>query len=359
MKALLPVLFWCMSVTHVIAQQIQFNLDLSNPHTTLKLLQADRLDDAGIRGLMALPTTPKLLRKLNIDSLDMVSALKKAKAGEKPNAKEARLQYDMIVQNLDSMAVFIKTVEANKDRLSRDLQASLGPYFPPETKLTVNIYAMLGGWATGYTFGERDEFFISLQKLQLDYNVLYSIAEHELFHNAQSAYFTDNSFQERLDSLGLSADLTVLGMLENLWSEGSASYIANPDKYEQTKGIVASFRPFQENEQRMGQAYYLFDHLLVDAYHNPERDFDRLYGVFFSSNWDEVGYYMGYQMLNRLSKGKSEAEKAAMIQRYLKANPLTFMRDYIALTRVPENNYYQFSKEFERIVERLALMAGL
>jgi hypothetical protein len=44
---------------------------------------------------------------------------------------------------------------------------------------------------------------------------------------------------------------------------------------------------------------------------------------------------------------------------YLKSNPLTFMRDYITQTKVPVNNYHQFSKEFERIVERLELRAGL
>lgn len=333
-------------------------MDLTNPKITLELLRAKSITDQDIRKLMVLTTTPKLLRKLGIDSLDMVSALKKARVRQKPNDKEMRLQYDLIVGNLDSLTTFLDTIKKNAGMLSQDLAASLGNYFPPKTDREVTIYGMMGGWSTGYTFGEPDEFFVLLQKLEFDYNVFYATTEHELFHNVQSANYNENSFLTRLNDSGLKGDLTAMLLLTDLWQEGSASYIANAEKYVQTPGIITSFKSFQENENRMYQLDFLFDRMLVDAYHQPDPDYDRMYGLFFSSNWNELGYYLGYRMIKRLADGKSEEEKVSMIKRYLKAYPTQFVMDYIALTKAEKekHGYYQFSAEFEKIVQRLNFM---
>ena len=345
--------------TSIFAQPVQFKLDLTNPKVTLKLFQAEDINDEDIRELMLLPTTPKLLRKLGIDSLTMVSALKKARAGQKPDNQEARLEYDMIVENLDSLADFVSTVEANTEELLTNLNESLGDYFPVGTNVTITIYGMMGGWANGYTFGDVEEFFMSLQKLDFDYNVLYALAEHELFHNVQSASYDINPFLNQLDSMGLKNDFTIMRLFNNLWQEGSASYMARSEKYEQTDKIIAYFQSFQSNARRMGQLTYLIDRLMVNAYQQSDPNFARIYQLLFGYEWNELGYYFGYRMLNRLVAGKSEEERKATIRYYLQERPTLFILDYITLTK-PENNEYnynQFSDEFIRIVERLDYMA--
>lgn len=348
-------------MTNTFAQQVQFRLDLTNPKVTLELFQAEDIDDKDIERLMSLSTTPKLLRKLAIDSTTMVTALKKAKAGQEPNHEEARLEYDKVVENLDSLIDFVNTVEASAEKLSEGLNDSLGYYFPEDANVNITIYGMMGGWAKGYTFGDAKEFFVSLQKLDFDYNVLYALAEHELFHNAQSANYDIEPFLTQLDSLGLKSDLAVMRLFNLLWQEGSASYIARSEKYEQTDGIVAYFESFQSNTQRMSQLTYLFDRLVVDAYRQTDPKFSRIDGMLFSSNWNELGYYFGYRILNRLSVGKSEQAMKAAIKHYLQNHPTLFILDYITLTKSENNeyNYHQFSEEFIQIVKRLNYMVEL
>ena len=335
-------------------QEVKFRFDFENADQTLKLLQSENLDSAELSTLMRLPTTAFLLRKLQIDSSTMVSALKKAKAGEEANDEEARLQYGQVVDELDSLTVYIADVKHRSQDFQQQLSATLGSYFPGGSTSEITIYPMLGGWATGYVFGdEADKFFVSLQKLSLDQIVFYAIAEHELFHVVQRANYNLSPYFEHLDSLGLGEDAAVLANLYNLWLEGSATYMSRPDKYEGTPGIQAQFAPLLRNYQRIGLSYFVVDRLTTDIYNLPEDKLRLADAALFSPSFDEVGYFVGWQMLRALLRDKTEDEKSNLIKYYLSVSPTYFVLDYIKFAKDSTYDYYKFSASFEKAVVRL------
>ena len=336
------------------AQNVQFNVDISNSVQTLELLQNQEIQVQDLTALFALPTTEYLLRKLALDSTELVSALRKAKEGMEPDSKEARLQYDKIIDNIDSISTFVEQIDKESSDLVKYLNDSLSQYFPDQTNTEVVIHVMLGGWATGYTFDDLpNEFFVSIQKIPLDMEVLYALCEHELFHNIQAASYTIASEVAQLDSLGLIADAVVLSHLNNLWREGSATFIAEPTKYRQSPGIVKYFESNLRNTSRVTQAYFILDRMTVDAYESGGPKPNTLYQTFFSPAFDQVGYYIGSHMLQSIMDGLSDQERMSKLKFYLQHSPTYFVLDYVSLSNKFPQNHYRFSKEFITITKRL------
>ena len=70
--------------------------------------------------------------------------------------------------------------------------------------------------------------------------------------------------------------------------EGTAEYIADPQKAIQSKAIKENWEHMRVNENRLQGIGYLFDRMLLDVYYNPDKaDVDQVYSLFFYWNWNK------------------------------------------------------------------------
>jgi hypothetical protein len=98
----------------------------------------------------------------------------------------------------------------------------------------------------------------------------------------------------------------------------------------------------------MADNFYLAERLILDAYANPEKsDPAKIYTILFDWNWNNPGYAMGKWITQSLVN----AYGPSAINKYLAADPMIFLQDYIALAKAEPAKYlYNFSETFEKML---------
>jgi hypothetical protein len=339
------------------AQNISISFDFSNAEKVLEILKKNKLSEEDKKQFLNLPATQGAIKKLQTNNDTTISALQKAINGVPGTKLEKRFSYQYIKENADSLRSFIKELNDNKQTLEQTLAHTLSDYVPEGKKMHITIYGILSGNSAGFTFGEDSTFYIGLQLYKNDMNATMESCKHELFHNIQSASYNNSwNIISALNNKTTKGASNVYYLLNSLYMEGTAEYIADPQKAIQSKVVKENWKLMQLNENRLQDIGYLFDRMILDVYHNPDSvDANKTYGLFFYWNWQSPGYYLGKEITKSLVNKYGEL----VLKKYLKSDPTQLILDYIKLSKEePGKVPYVFSASFERTIHEVVAKAN-
>jgi hypothetical protein len=335
------------------AQQISIQFDFSNATTTLRLLQKSTLTEADVTELLSLPGTKALLQKIKSHPDTARTALTRVIQGLPSTQQGQNFGYRRIKRDMDSLQLFISTLEQQKQSIANVVTQALIPYVPAGKTMNITVYGTLGGYSSAYTLGNDSHFYLGLQFYKNDVTGVVESCKHELFHNLQAASYNSNSVKNYVSSkdkgLGYAYSL-----LNYLFKEGSAEYIADLRKTASVSPYVKElWEHMAVNEDRTADAFYLVERTILDAAQNSSTiDFNKTYNLLFSWQWNNPGYFVGYSMTKSLTAACGET----ILKKYLATDPVQFVLDYIELTKTRKDLApFAFSAAFEKAVQELAV----
>lgn len=331
------------------AQEISIRFDFTQARTTLSLLGQDALHADELASFLKLPATQALLRKVGSPADSLTLALQKTISGQKQTpAALFKFQYAGIYQDLPGLTRFVNALETTKDSMEHYLIAKFKPYLKPQQQLEVTVYGLMGSFSGGWTeANDPHHFYLGLHFKPYDVAGTLLTCEHELFHNIQALnYQGADQVYERFNSLkpGMGAAYYLLYFL---YREGSAEFVADQERASaNSASVLKSYEHFAVNKSRLQECFYLTERSLLDWSHRDsldEAEFQRSYSILFDWNWNNPGYFVGYEMMKALVAANGEA----YLKQSLGRDPLYFLADYIALGRKGRKLPYQFSAELE------------
>lgn len=334
------------------AQTINLSIDFTNADETIRILRQQRNPNLGdLTVFKDLHATIAIARKVNLTTDTAISAIRKVLNGVALTEMEKRFQYEFIRENLDSLELFVKFIKLNQSVIINTLKTSFSAYIPDGKDLTVKIYMVLGGFSAGWTFSDPTAFYVGLRWFKNDFTSIIETCKHEIFHNVQSMWYDSRTVHKELEKKSVNL-AGAYYLINSLFKEGTASYIADLSKLDKsTPHIKELWDHMQVNISRTPQNFVLADKLLLSAFNSKEFNTStllNLYNIIFGWEWNNPGYYMGYQMCNELmlAYGKDR------INYYLKMDPTYFLLDFIELSKNKKLNY-QFSEELETAVRHI------
>lgn len=325
--------------------------DIENARGTLALLGSKHVSEKQLDNWLASAGTRALISKLKSTPAIARSAMIKAIENKKADADENKYQYAHIRQQLDSMQLFLDRLAMVADSITRAICEELRP-FRSSGNDTVILYGLMGGYSAGFAFtNNKSAFYMGLHFYKGDITGVAVSAKHELFHTIQAAEYHYEPVMENLRQTD-SAWEAPYYLLRHLFLEGSAEFVADNEPYLKTSPYLRREREHGVvNTYRHEAVFYLIEHLLLDAFHQPSlMDFGQLYSILFDWNWNNPAYYAGKYMMAALVKEYG----TGYLQKSLRRDALYFIRDYIQLAgsgRVKEA--YSFSAEFKQLVDAM------
>ena len=338
-----------MILTVAIKAQLVVTLDFSNMEQTIAFLKKPSPSKEDIDQMVASPGVQTIIRKIRSnDSIARVT-LEKVSKGIKTSGKENDFQYGFIKSKLPEMEAFMQRLKDNRQVILDSINALSG-YMPAGKKMPVKVVFLTGGYSAGFTFGDNDVFYIGAHQYQNDVTGIINTCQHEMFHTIQSLLYDRSGVMKKLEAAKELPALYAYFLGLNIFVEGSAEYVADIDKLDQsTPYMKEQAEHANVNKYRMNDNFYLLEKILMDAYNNNEKtNIDIYYSILFDWNWNNPGYQVGKLMTAALTR----ANGPGALKKYLSADPMIFLQDYIKLAKADPKAYpYGFSDEFGKMVD--------
>lgn len=234
----------------------------------------------------------------------------------------------------DSIAIITNRIESNLLPFSNQLKTG-----------SIKVFFILGGNSDGYTTDDST-FYLELQFFGDDIEGIINIVTHEVYHIIQQRNF------EKINKISSSlsaTDKTTLLIAQNIYLEGSATYVANPLTIPNPKKYALfQQEKLERNLDRIKESFYLFEALLMKA-SSKNADGDLLYNIGYGGEWDSPLYFVGFAICNTM---ENKYDKY-YIKKYLTESPISFLVDYISLYKKNSDIKYRFSTETEIIIFKL------
>lgn len=349
--------FCCFTFCSLIGMgQVELSFDYSNADSTIEFLKKKNTSTAEINAFLSTNGVKAIIKKIKSNDSTGLVVLNKLSEGKKLSGRENDFQYEFIQSNLAAMENFVQAVKAY-EQVIRDSVQSLAAFLPAGKKLPVKVCFLLGGYSSGFTFSDPGVFYVGMHQYKYDVKSIVNTCQHEIFHNVQNLYQDRMPLLKKLESDNDLPSLYAFYLLQNFFTEGTAEYVADIDKADPTSPNIKLHREHAAvNNYRMAENFYLADKLLTDAYDDPERsDPGMAYGILFDWNWNNPGYAMGKLM----TKALTEAYGQHVLKKYLKENPLQFIKDYIVLAKKDPKKYpNNFSEKFEKMIDEVLKKTG-
>jgi hypothetical protein len=324
--------------------QLDLTFDYSNPDLTLSYLankKSVNMDD-----LLANHGTQAILKKIHMDETEARKVLESAHSA---SPLKSHYQLSVLMKEQEQLRKLVATLKSNDSALRETVTSVLAKYVPSNRKLPVTVHYILGGYSSGFTFGDDAHLYIGLHHYQLDVSGIENTCLHEVFHNVQRANYDLNTITKELQSKDLGLTYAYV-LLAHMFMEGTADFVADFRKLEETPSIKEQKDRAAVNNGRASDVFYLVSQLVVQARQKPESiDLNAHYSILMDWAWHNPGYFAGYKMTEALVN-KSTREDA--LKHYLGKDPVHFFADYITLSR-NQNSNLQFSAEFEGVVNEL------
>jgi hypothetical protein len=343
----------CLKSAPIWAQQIHLTFDYSNAEETLRLLSLQEMEKGELDLFNQLPGTVALMRKTGYGTEEVYSELRRALLGTK---EENKLHYSFIRDKTDELSQFLSEIKLSENEIRGQITRKLLPYGSVEQGLDITVHFILGGLSAGFTLGDEKNLYIGIHHYKDDLNSIINTCIHEMFHNIQHANFDIKPTSERLQKVNLGWAY-VHAISAYLFTEGSAEFVADRKEYptDNNPHIKELIEHARVNEYRSDEVFYLLDRMISDAGKNPDEvNYDYLYNLLFDWNWNNPGYYAGYEMTKTLTGHFG----SHALNQYLTRDPIYFLNDYIKITS-NQNELYQFSDTtMEMIAEILEVVAN-
>ena len=328
--------------------QVNVRFDFNNADSTIAFLKKKSATPAEINAFIKTTGVQSLIRKIRSNDSIACVTLEKIVAGKPTTGKESNFQYEFIKTNLPAMEAFVNTIKANQQAIRDSLQGFVR-FLPPGKSLDVTVCFLLGGYSSGFTFSDADYFYVGTHQYKYDFKSIVNACQHEIFHNLQSLHRDAMPLMTRMEKDKELPALYAYYIARNFFTEGAAEYVADIDKADpKAPNIKEQLEHAAVNKYRMADNFYLAEKLILDAYADPEKsDPGMIYTILFDWNWNNPGYAMGKWMMQSLVKAYGDTA----INKYLAADPMIFLQDYIALAKAePEKYPYNFSEGFEKML---------
>lgn len=202
------------------------------------------------------------------------------------------------------------------------LGTRIGAYSPPVAPQRLTGFYIVGGRSTGFAFGGPD-FYLNLARFPDDAQGVRIITAHELYHAVQGAAVEARGLgdqrgfnPERLAAFATKADrdhYLVEALLENLMTEGVATYVGDPMLLEGAGTYSRQERERAEGQlRRPGRLTALLDISLTALTAEPAVPYGDVYPVGFYGP-DQALYYLGYAMARAIAHAQGDARLGVLI----------------------------------------------
>ncbi|MGC4102209.1 DUF5700 domain-containing putative Zn-dependent protease [Ferruginibacter sp.] len=332
--------------------QLNTRFDFTNADATIAFLKKAHPTEADIDRMVKSDGVKTIIKKIrSTDSIARI-ALYKAAAGIPAAGKEKNFQFDFIKAQLPEMENFIARIK-NNTRIITDSIQSLAHFLPVDKKATVTVCFLLGGYSSGFTMDDDNIFYVGTHQYKSDLTGIVNTCQHELFHNIQSLLYDRSKVLKALQDSNELPALYATYLLQNIFIEGSAEYVADIDKMDTASPYIKrEIEHYSVNNYRMADNFFVLENIIMSAYRDPEKmDADMAYRVLFDWNWNNIGYAVGKQMCKAMVK----IYGPDVLKKYLLTDPVFFIRDYIQLAKTNSTAFpYNFTKDFEQMIDTVA-----
>ncbi|WP_040280324.1 DUF5700 domain-containing putative Zn-dependent protease [Psychroserpens damuponensis] len=335
--------------TSLTFSQIKINIDKSNAIHTYELLKEKK--GISVDSLLKLDGTKKLIEQAvkfdkNANYKNYIIELKNVIA-EKSSDDKNSFRFTQLVEKINNTEHLYEYIVKQEDDLNNYLNEKLSKFILPNETLSINAYLLLGGTSDGFSNGAT--FSIDLGFFSDDIEAMKQIMLHEIFHIVQTKlYKRPSSFKE---SIGKS-DKNLFNLLDKLFREGSASYLANPLLIDEPKSYTIWYQSkYNKNLNRIKYNFQLFQSVFYNLEYDGNANFDDLYTIGFSGMWSSPFYFVGFRMCELIKKHEGED----FLLKYLRLSPTNFFlayNNYAKLENEP-NTYPVFNQHIEEQVNSI------
>ncbi len=224
----------------------------------------------------------------------------------------------------------------------------LSAYLPPEFAARVEVYFIFGSNSGGFAFG-GDDVYVDLRVLKdASTEEIAEMIAHEVFHAVQGHVMPKiaRANDEQAKQFWLRQ------FMHHLLEEGSASLFTRQMMERAPTPYSAHERAtIARNAGRIGSIATLYETIAFRLQAMPPRDeqeYDKLYGLMFYTDYDEMGYELGWTMI----KAIENKEGKAAVFKVLADDPKQFILRYQAIAKL-DPKLPEFSARFIELIKAL------
>jgi hypothetical protein len=287
-----------------------------------------------------------------------VAALRAASACAAPDPDPFAVA--RVIDERERLRGKVDSIVARSDELSRSVAERLTPDLPSDYDFTGSVVLAVPYFSCG-GFSMAGQFFIDVrclsEDMDSDWEGLALLVAHEIFHVIQERLFWPSPDPNA--RIGTRADAFAL-LYAELLMEGSAELVAHTSSLPDSGGgpytrLSRSF--YEANARRMPQNFALTSALL-ERIAASRGEFDaaaRLAdSVLFAGEYEEIGYYVGAQMLADIDRTWGRAALTCIMR--LPPEQLVLAHDAVASKAGSE--LLRLDAEVVRPAEELARTPG-
>jgi hypothetical protein len=307
-------------------------------------VQKGEIDAATGEAIRRLPETAAMVRKMRLKDADaFIEHLRGLARDAKKVDLASQVQSEFGRENSSKVAL-----------AAAEITRQLKTYVPPEFSANLTVHFVFGGNAMGFAFDDmHDDVYVELSRFtQATAQELAEVVSHELFHAVQSHVMSAPPRPAADMAQSATGKIWMSRLLYDLVQEGTAEIFSHqiadrPATPFSTRGKERIAR----NLARMKGIAALMETSSLRLLLAPPRDedqYDRIYGMLFYGNFDDLGYDLGWVMANAIER--KDGKQA--IYRLLQGEPKQFVLRYQQIAE-SDPALFRFNEDFLSAVRKL------
>lgn len=307
-------------------------------------VQKGEIDAVAAESIRRLPETAAMVRKMRLKDADAFIEYLRG-IGRDPKQVELATQLQAEFTREDGGKFALAATE-----ITRQLKA----YLPPEFSANLTVHFIFGGNAMGFAFDDmHDDVYVNLARFtQATALELAEVVSHELFHAVQSHVMTAPPRPPAGMVQASTGKIWMNRLLYDLVQEGTAEIFSHPiaDR-PATPFSTRGKERIARNLARMKNIAALMETSSLRLLLAPPRDedhYDRIYGMLFYGDFNDLGYDMGWVMANAIERKDGKLA----IFRMLQGEPKQFILRYQQIAE-SDPALFRFNDDFLAAVRAL------
>jgi len=307
-------------------------------------VQKGEIDAAAGEAIRRLPETAAMVRKMRLKDADaFIDYLR----GLARDSKKVELATQV-------QAEFGQATGGKFAQAATEITRQLKAYVPPEFSANLTVHFIFGGNAMGFAFDDmHDDVYVDLSRFtQATAEELAEVVSHELFHAVQSHVMTAPPRPPAGMAQSATGKIWMNRLLYDLVQEGTAEIFSHPiaDR-PATPFSTRGKERIARNLARIKNIAALMETSSLRLLLAPPRDedhYDRIYGMLFYGDFNDLGYDMGWLMANAIER--KDGKQA--IFRLLQGPPKQFVLRYQQIAE-SDPTLFRFNEDFLSAVRAL------
>ncbi len=207
--------------------------------------------------------------------------------------KDDQYMLNRVLPELPTIKAFLEEIRKSEDDISSKAATMISGFTPDSIDFHATVYLVVGITGGGWTFDDEDDaFYVDIRSMKGDLEGMIYLSAHELYHLVQDRFFAQ-----------LPPESNVERLLSQTIKEGSASYVADFSKAEST-GDYTQFNQdiHKVNSRRVQSNFDWFETVLFRLVNDDSADWDTIYQLGLTGQYDSPLYFVGYEMISTLDK---------------------------------------------------------